>query len=57
VSIAITATDTVATIAAKINTAGAGVLATEASHHWFPGDDLFAIQRPRGLPSVSGAAA
>lgn len=34
----------------QIVASGAGVLATEASHHWFPGDDLFAIQRPRGLP-------
>lgn len=29
---------------------GAGVLASEYDMVWFPGDDLFAICRPRGLP-------
>ncbi|NJM41150.1 MAG: RNA-directed DNA polymerase [Anaerolineae bacterium] len=29
---------------------GAGVLANEYTPVYFPGDDLFAIQRPRGLP-------
>jgi RNA-directed DNA polymerase len=34
----------------RIVASGEGVLAAEASHHWFPGDDLFAVLRPRGLP-------
>jgi retron-type reverse transcriptase len=29
---------------------GVGVLADEYQMHYFPGDDLFAIHRPRGLP-------
>ncbi len=29
---------------------GAGVLADEASNSYFPGDDLFSVQRPRGVP-------
>ena len=29
---------------------GAGVLSEEYEMAWFPGDDLFAIHRPRGLP-------
>ncbi len=35
---------------AKILKSGEGVLAKEASQYWFPGDDLFAVTRPRGLP-------
>jgi hypothetical protein len=30
--------------------AGAGVLAAEYDPVWFPGDDLFSVCRPRGLP-------
>ncbi len=29
---------------------GAGVLTTEYQMQWFPGDDLLAVYRPRGLP-------
>lgn len=29
---------------------GAGILDDEASQTWFPGDDLFAVLRPKGLP-------
>ena len=29
---------------------GVGVLADEATDEYFPGDDLFALSRPRGLP-------
>lgn len=29
---------------------GEGVLCDEATHHVFPGDDLFSVLRPRGLP-------
>lgn len=29
---------------------GVGVLAEEYAMHWFPGDDLLAVNRPRGLP-------
>jgi retron-type reverse transcriptase len=29
---------------------GDGVLANEATQHWFPGDDLLSVLRPRGLP-------
>jgi RNA-directed DNA polymerase len=36
----------------KIIASGAGVLAGEYSPVYFPGDDLFAITRPRGLPSA-----
>lgn len=29
---------------------GEGVLTDEASQHWFPGDDLLSVTRPKGLP-------
>lgn len=34
----------------KIIDSGAGILAEEYTLRWFPGDDLFAANRPRGLP-------
>jgi hypothetical protein len=34
----------------RILASGVGVLAEEYTMRWFPGDDLFALQRPRGLP-------
>jgi len=34
----------------KIVASGIGVLAEQYQMHWFPGDDLFAVNRPRGLP-------
>jgi Reverse transcriptase (RNA-dependent DNA polymerase) len=34
----------------KILASGEGLLAGEYDMKWFPGDDLFAINRPRGLP-------
>lgn len=34
----------------KIIDSGHGILADEYVMRWFPGDDLFAIERPRGLP-------
>jgi len=34
----------------QIIASGDGLLREQASHHWFPGDDLFAVLRPRGLP-------
>jgi RNA-directed DNA polymerase len=34
----------------QILASGAGVLAEEYAMRYFPGDDLFAAQRPRGLP-------
>lgn len=34
----------------KILDSGRGVLAQEYEMQYFPGDDLFAVQRPRGLP-------
>jgi hypothetical protein len=34
----------------KIMASGIGVLAEQYEMQWFPGDDLFAINRPRGLP-------
>jgi hypothetical protein len=34
----------------RILASGSGVLSEEYAMRWFPGDDLFAIQRPRGLP-------
>lgn len=34
----------------KILTSGAGVLSEEYAMIYFPGDDLFAVNRPRGLP-------
>ena len=33
-----------------ILSSGVGVLSGEYDMVWFPGDDLFAVQRPRGLP-------
>ncbi|MBI5652942.1 MAG: group II intron reverse transcriptase domain-containing protein [Chloroflexi bacterium] len=35
---------------AKILASGEGILAREYAMHWFPGDDLFAVNRARGLP-------
>lgn len=35
---------------ARILQSGEGVLDEEYEMVWFPGDDLFAVQRPRGLP-------
>lgn len=37
-------------LVATILESGAGVLAAEATPSFFPGDDLFALARPRGLP-------
>jgi RNA-directed DNA polymerase len=34
----------------RIVNSGVGVLAEEYTPQWFPGDDLFAVNRPRGLP-------
>ncbi len=34
----------------RILASGVGVLSEEYAMVWFPGDDLWAIQRPRGLP-------
>jgi len=34
----------------RILESGAGVLSAEYDMAWFPGDDLFAVTRPRGLP-------
>ena len=34
----------------QILQSGEGLLAGEYEMAWFPGDDLFAVQRPRGLP-------
>ena len=34
----------------RILAGGAGVLANEYEMVYFPGDDLFAVKRPRGLP-------
>lgn len=34
----------------RILVSGVGVLSEEYEMVWFPGDDLFAVQRPRGLP-------
>jgi hypothetical protein len=34
----------------RILESGAGVLSEEYRMAWFPGDDLFAVHRPRGLP-------
>lgn len=34
----------------RILESGIGVLAEEYEMQWFPGDDLFAVNRPRGLP-------
>lgn len=37
-------------LVAKILASGAGVLDEEYAPRWFPGDDLLAVIRPRGLP-------
>lgn len=37
-------------LADRILASGAGVLSEEYEMVWFPGDDLLAVQRPRGLP-------
>lgn len=34
----------------RIVGSGAGVLDSERELHWFPGDDMFAVLRPQGLP-------
>jgi retron-type reverse transcriptase len=34
----------------RIIDSGAGILASEYTQRWFSGDDLFAVNRPRGLP-------
>lgn len=34
----------------RIIDSGAGILDDEYEMHWFPGDDLLALSRPRGLP-------
>jgi hypothetical protein len=34
----------------QIITSGAGILSEEYEMAWFPGDDLFSVLRPRGLP-------
>ena len=44
------ADDRVLDLAARILAGGAGVQAAEYDMVYFPGDDLFAIARPRGLP-------
>lgn len=42
--------DDVLDLAERIVDSGAGVLDEEYAMVWFPGDDLLAAQRPRGLP-------
>jgi hypothetical protein len=42
--------DDVRWLVQTIIASGAGVLADAYTMHWFPGDDLFAALRPRGLP-------
>ena len=37
-------------LVARILESGEGVLSEEYRMAWFPGDDLFAVHRPRGLP-------
>ncbi|MDX2139535.1 MAG: reverse transcriptase/maturase family protein [Chloroflexota bacterium] len=37
-------------LCSKIIDSGAGILTTEYMLRWFPGDELFAANRPRGLP-------
>jgi len=34
----------------QILDSGAGILSGESEMQWFPGDDLLAVERPRGLP-------
>jgi len=40
----------VMTLCCRIIDSGEGVLEDEYPMHWFPGDDLLAVCRPRGLP-------
>ncbi len=42
--------DAVLWLVDRILASGNGVLSEEYTMRWFPGDDLFASQRPRGLP-------
>jgi RNA-directed DNA polymerase len=42
--------DDVTWLIGRILASGTGVLSEEYDMVWFPGDDLFAAQRPRGLP-------
>lgn len=42
--------DNVRWLIATILSSGNGILAHEYIMQWFPGDDLFAVSRPRGLP-------
>ena len=42
--------DQVMWLANRILESGIGVLANEYDMTWFPGDDLWAVDRPRGLP-------
>ena len=44
------ADDAVMTLVDRILAGGAPVLVDEYAMHWFPGDDLWATLRPRGLP-------
>ncbi len=44
------ADDAVMTLVDRILAGGAPVLVDEYTMRWFPGDDLFAVNRPRGLP-------
>lgn len=44
------ADDAVMALVDRILAGGASVLVDEYAMHWFPGDDLFAVYRPRGLP-------
>lgn len=37
-------------LCSKIVDSGVGVLSAEYEMRWFPDDDLFAVERPRGLP-------
>jgi len=42
--------DRLMALISKILASGEGVLAEEATERYFPGDDLFALLRPKGLP-------
>lgn len=44
------ACDATLRLCGKIIDSGAGILADEYTMRWFPGDDLWAAARPRGLP-------
>ncbi|MDY0020304.1 MAG: reverse transcriptase domain-containing protein [Anaerolineae bacterium] len=44
------ADDDVLWLVDRILTSGEGVLSEDYTMVWFPGDDLFAVDRPRGLP-------